>query len=194
MSRSIPSTGDWSSYEAHLDQYITTNDVLEGRKVATLLTVIGSATYKLLENLLTPDQPATKSYAELIAAMKGHLSPKPLVIAERNRFHKPFHSTSSSASMFSKKGKGRRPSHARQLLYDSYERQLHSASGEDSSLELTCQVLKEIRELKKTVMRVQESMDVLADTVAAVLDIVSPAGAAKTPQLSSPLHVSSGED
>ena len=48
-----PSTGDWSSYEAHLDQYITTNDVPEGRKVATLLMVIGSATYKLLENLLT---------------------------------------------------------------------------------------------------------------------------------------------
>ena len=78
---------------------------------------------------------------------------------------------------------------------DSYERQLHSASSEDSSLELIRQVLKEIRELKKTVMRVQESMDVLADTVAAVLDIVSPAGAAKTPQpISSPLHVSSGED
>ena len=83
-----PSTGDWSSYAARLDQYITANDVPEGRKVATLLTVIGSATYKLLENLLTPDQPATKSYAELIAALKGHLSPKPLVIAERYRFHK----------------------------------------------------------------------------------------------------------
>ena len=83
-----PSTGDWSSYAARLDQYFTANDVPEGRKVATLLTVIGSATYKLLEKLLTPDQPATKSYAELIAALKGHLSPKPLVIAERYRFHK----------------------------------------------------------------------------------------------------------
>ena len=83
-----PSTGDWSSYAARLDQYIAANDVPEGRKVATLLTVIGSAIYKLLENLLTPDQPATKSYAELIAALKGHLSPKPLVIAERYRFHK----------------------------------------------------------------------------------------------------------
>ena len=83
-----PSTGDWSSYAARLDQYIAANDVPEGRKVATLLTVIGSATYKLLENLLTPDQPATKSYAELIASLKGHLSPKPLVIAERYRFHK----------------------------------------------------------------------------------------------------------
>ena len=83
-----PSTGDWSSYAARLDQYIAANDVPEGRKVATLLTVIGSATYKLLENLLTPDQPATKSYDELIAALKGHLSPKPLVIAERYRFHK----------------------------------------------------------------------------------------------------------
>lgn len=32
--------------------------------------------------------PATKTYAELVAALKSHLDPKPLVIAERFKFHR----------------------------------------------------------------------------------------------------------
>ena len=81
-------TSDWPSYAARLDQFIAANGIEDPRKVATLLTVIGSPTFKLLQNLLAPDKPADKSYNELCAALEAHLSPKPLIIAERYRFHK----------------------------------------------------------------------------------------------------------
>ena len=81
-------TSDWPSYAARLDQFIAANEIEDPRKVATLLTVIGSPTFKLLQNLLAPAKPADKTYKELCAALEGHLSLKPLIIAERYRFHK----------------------------------------------------------------------------------------------------------
>ena len=51
------------------------------------LTVIGALMYTLLSNLLAPTKPATKTYDELVAVIQGHLKPKPLIIAERFRFH-----------------------------------------------------------------------------------------------------------
>ena len=38
--------------------------------------------------MVAPDAPSDKSYDDLINALKGHFSPKPLQIAERYRFHK----------------------------------------------------------------------------------------------------------
>jgi len=38
-------------------------------------------------HLVAPDKPATKNYAELIKPLQDHLKPKPLVTAERFRFH-----------------------------------------------------------------------------------------------------------
>ena len=55
--------------------------------MATLLTVVGSETYQLLENLVFPDKPHEKTYEALKAALSAHLSPKPLLIAQRYRFH-----------------------------------------------------------------------------------------------------------
>ena len=37
--------------------------------------------------LTSPDKPSTKSFEEIVAILQGHLSPKPLLIAERFRFH-----------------------------------------------------------------------------------------------------------
>lgn len=51
-------------------------------------TVIGSHFYKLLQNLLSLTKPAEKSYQDLIKVLKDHLVPKPVVIAERFKFHK----------------------------------------------------------------------------------------------------------
>ena len=81
-------TSDWPTYAARLDQFIAANAIDEDKKVATLLTVVGSATYKLFQNLLAPDKPSDKDYDQLCKALKDHLAPKPLIIAERYRFHK----------------------------------------------------------------------------------------------------------
>ena len=69
-------TSDWPTYAARLDQFIAANAIAEDKKVATLLTVVGSATYKLLQNLLAPDKPSDKDYDQLCKALKDHLAPK----------------------------------------------------------------------------------------------------------------------
>ena len=64
------------------------NNVEEGRRVATFLTMMGADAYSLLSNLLIPDKPKDKDYSQLVDAMTSHLKSKPLVIAERFKFHR----------------------------------------------------------------------------------------------------------
>ena len=52
-----------------------------------LLTVVSSKAYSLLRNLHTPAKPADKDFSEIVQVMQNHLSPKPLIIAERFKFH-----------------------------------------------------------------------------------------------------------
>ena len=70
------------------------------KKVAVLLTVIGPKTYGLLRSFLTPNKPAEQSYARLVEVMKNHLNPKPLVIAERFKFHRKCQSESETVAQF----------------------------------------------------------------------------------------------
>ena len=49
--------------------------------------MIGSKPYELLHSLLAPVAPSSKKYEELVAVLGDHLNPKPLVIAERFKFH-----------------------------------------------------------------------------------------------------------
>ena len=60
------------------------NDVEDEKKVAVLLSLMGAKTYNLLRNLTIPDKPNKQN----VDLLKCHLNPKPLVIAERFRFHK----------------------------------------------------------------------------------------------------------
>lgn len=78
----------WSSYQERLEEYFAVNDIANDKKVSALLTLLGGKTYSLLRNLTAPDKPSTKNYEDLTALLKNHLSPKPLIIAERFRFHK----------------------------------------------------------------------------------------------------------
>ncbi len=80
---------DWVLYSERLDQFFVANGIEENaNEVAVLLTVIGAKVYSLMRNLLVPTKPAEKSYAALVKVMKDHLKPKPLVIAERFKFHR----------------------------------------------------------------------------------------------------------
>ena len=58
------------------------------KKVPIFLTSVGSETYGTLRNLLAPTNPKDKSFADIVAALKGHFEPKPLIIAERFHFHR----------------------------------------------------------------------------------------------------------
>lgn len=65
-----------------------------------MLSVVGAKTYSLIRNLASPDKPGEKSYAELRTLVKNHLQPKPLVIAERFKFHQHKQGEGESVSQY----------------------------------------------------------------------------------------------
>lgn len=79
---------DWIMYIERLEQYFTVNDIANEKQVPALLSAMGGKAYSLLRSLTAPEKPASKSFAEIVQIMQTHLSPKPLLIAERFRFHK----------------------------------------------------------------------------------------------------------
>jgi len=79
---------DFEDYMERVELFFTANGVAQAKQVPTLLTLIGPKTYKLLKDLLSPQDPKSKTLKEIQDELKGHLTPEPLVIAERFRFHK----------------------------------------------------------------------------------------------------------
>ena len=94
------SVESWSSYTERLEQYFAVNDVENDKKVPALLTLLGGKTYGLLRNLTLPDKPATKSYNAIVKLLKDHLSPEPLIVAERFRFYKRFQLQGESVNKY----------------------------------------------------------------------------------------------
>jgi len=80
-------TDDWEQYENRMAQFLSANKIEGNRKVAVYFTMVGPQAYALLSNLLAPDKPATKTYAELVVTLTKHLKPKSIEIAERFKFH-----------------------------------------------------------------------------------------------------------
>ena len=83
-----PDTDSWPAYTERLEQFFVANDIANEKKVAVLLTVIGTKAYTLLRNIVAPDKPAAKEYDQLVEAFRAHLDPKPIIIAERFKFHR----------------------------------------------------------------------------------------------------------
>ena len=80
---------EWATYIERLEQYFVANKITEGqRKKAVLLTVIESKAYGLLRNLLSPAKPVEKKFDEIVQVVQNHLNPRPLIIAERFKFHR----------------------------------------------------------------------------------------------------------
>ncbi|XP_071506319.1 uncharacterized protein [Diadema antillarum] len=82
---------EWSQYVERLDLYFKANDITsEGKKQATLLTVIGPSSYKLLRNLVAPTKPSVMKYDDLVAAMNAHHCLIPSEIVQRCKFNSRF--------------------------------------------------------------------------------------------------------
>ena len=79
---------DWTAYVKRVEQSFIANGIKDNKKVPAILSLIGNKTYGLLRNLCAPEKPANKSLKEIVDILQNHLSPKPLVIAERFQFHK----------------------------------------------------------------------------------------------------------
>ena len=77
-----------TAYEERAQLFFEANDIAENKRVAVFLSAIGGSTYKLLRDLLAPTLPKEKTLDEIVETLKQHFEPKPLVIAERFRFHR----------------------------------------------------------------------------------------------------------
>ena len=77
-----------SAYVERVELFFAANGIEDNKKVPIFLTSVGSETYGTLRNLLAPANPKDKSFADIVAALKGHFEPKPLIIAERFHFHR----------------------------------------------------------------------------------------------------------
>ena len=82
------STDNWRSYVERLEHYFKANKIDDSLQKDAFLACIGRKTFTLLRSLTAPDKPGDKEYDELVTLLTRHMAPKPLVIAERFRFHK----------------------------------------------------------------------------------------------------------
>ena len=79
---------DFTEYSERFEQFLLANRIGEDEmKRAVFLSTIGGPSYKLLRGLLG-EEVKSKSFAEIVQALKDHLQPAPNVIAERYRFNK----------------------------------------------------------------------------------------------------------
>ena len=77
---------EWTQYVERLEFFLIANKVAEEEmKRATLLSVIGPRTFKLLRNLL---KPSDKPYSDLVKVLTDHFSPKPSEIVQRAKFYR----------------------------------------------------------------------------------------------------------
>ena len=58
---------DWSLYMERLGQFFVANDIADDKKVAVLLTAVGTRAYELLHSFPAPTLWSEKSYDELTA-------------------------------------------------------------------------------------------------------------------------------
>ena len=71
-----------------MEEFFLANNIKKDtKKVAVLISTVGIQTYELLKDLCSPDKPKTKSFENLVTCLQNHLQPKPMIIAERYKFH-----------------------------------------------------------------------------------------------------------
>ncbi|XP_068218294.1 uncharacterized protein [Palaemon carinicauda] len=91
---------DFDDYIERFDQFCLVNDIEDDRKKTLFLTVVGPKTYGLIKTLLAPNKPAEKTFQELTKLISEHLTPKPIIIAERYRFYQRKQQDGESVTQF----------------------------------------------------------------------------------------------
>ena len=64
------STTQWVSYIEQIEEFFLANGIKEDRKkVAILISTVGSQIYELIKDLCSPDKPNSKVYEELVTCL-----------------------------------------------------------------------------------------------------------------------------
>jgi hypothetical protein len=79
---------DVSRNSKGVELYFSASGIAANKQVPILLSSIGASTYALLSDLVAPQPPSAKSFAEISGALRKHFEPKRAIIAERFHFHK----------------------------------------------------------------------------------------------------------
>ena len=73
-----PAVDDWVVSCERLEQFFQANGVTAAEKQrAVLLSLCGSSTYLLIRNLVSPEKPTDKTYAQLVKLVREHVFPPP---------------------------------------------------------------------------------------------------------------------
>lgn len=91
---------EFETYIERLDCTFLARETADDKKVHVLLSVIGSETYMIAKNLTAPALPSTKTYNELVNALRGYFTPRVNVVAQRFRFHKRCQNSDESVTAF----------------------------------------------------------------------------------------------
>lgn len=94
------SSKKWLAYIRRVEQFITLNEIKSDLHVATLVTLVGAATYDLMCDLCAPNDPESRSFRELVKIVGDHLEPKRSEIAERHLFRQRRQNTGESLSEY----------------------------------------------------------------------------------------------
>ena len=83
-------SGNILTYLDSVEQFFIANDIECGNQTkckAILHSTIGEKTYRVLEDLCTPQKPSDKSLEEITQLLLEHFKPKHLVVAESFKFY-----------------------------------------------------------------------------------------------------------
>ena len=81
---------DWLSYVARLQNYFVANDITNdkaAKRRATLLSVCGVSTYRLIKSLCAPTKPEEVPFEDLVKLVERHHNPEPSATVQRFKFH-----------------------------------------------------------------------------------------------------------
>lgn len=94
-------TQTWEEYCEVLHHFFEANEITDAdRQKAILRSSVGSQTYTLMRNLVSPAEPGNKTFDELVKLLNDHFDPKPSKIVQcfkfNSRVRKPRESVMSS--------------------------------------------------------------------------------------------------
>lgn len=79
---------DFVEYEMRLQQFFIANEVADAKKVPLFIIYLGADAYSILRKLISPADPSTKTYSELVKELKKFFEPDGNEIAESFKFYK----------------------------------------------------------------------------------------------------------
>ncbi len=90
----------WQQYIEKMEQFFATNDIPNAKTAPVLLASMGPVAFRVAGNLVAPEKPSSKTYADLVTVMSGYYNPKPIVTVQHYQFFSRFRQPDESISAF----------------------------------------------------------------------------------------------